>query len=125
MHHGPVPDTMKEETRMKRITHKYINDELVEIYLDDYSQLSKLESVINKLDDHTIVLVIRSDLRTLHIELGKLMAGKADFQNDQNAYELIGKVALDYYIPKTYFVKSIAENKVYEIRGVKDEIEGS
>ena len=110
---------------MNDIKHKYLSNGMVELTIANNDQLSKIQTKVRKFKDKPIVLVIQTDLATFHADLGKSVSKDTDFQNDRNAYELVGKCALDYYIPDTYFVKSIAENKVYEIRGVKDDVKGS
>lgn len=41
-------------------------------------------------------------------------------EGDPIPYELVGRLTLDTYIPEDYFLKSTADNTVYEIKEVRD-----
>ena len=103
---------------MSNIKVKFHDENVAELIVSE-SQYRKLIDTIDTYvkAGYTIMLTVNPPIDCFQRDFGKLCSKHSKvFEDDDTAYELIGKMTLDYYIKDTYFVKSIAEKTVYEIR---------
>jgi hypothetical protein len=114
---------------MGKIIYKLIENNTVEIEIHDNTKFNRLLPLIQRMIEleYSLVLTIDSDFAKFQTKLGEYCANNIELpfdaksivmDNDEFAYQLIGNMVLTFYIQETFFVKSIAEKMVYEIKKV-------
>ena len=101
-------------------------ENILEYEIEKYSDIPKLVKNLRKFaDKHTICLTIKDSFQEFQTEFGRVLfrnpslrksLSKTPFALTEQFYFLFGGVMLDEMMPKTFFVKSEKECKVYEVK---------
>lgn len=102
--------------------------------MEQDSEILQLLRLVRKFDpikSHKIMITVKPSLQDFNVRLGEVITSQTKFKMDipkdvftlgddsdiSEMYGMIGAVTLNTYITKTFFVKSEADQKVYEMRG--------
>ena len=110
---------------MKKIKTTIIDDK-IEYLIENENQFSRLITLLKNGSDYTVVITTEDSFLNFHSKFGKFLNAKynSDSLNEVGRMfdpvlfnQMTAQMALGELISETYFLKSIADEKVYEIKG--------
>ena len=110
------------------IKKEMLDNGMIQIYVSKKTKINRLIKMIEEMVKKNLTIVFMIDMPAADFQtlVGDYFADQRELLEQLDSpllpdtttamHQMIGRICLDYYIPKVYFIKSSAEMLVYEIR---------